>query len=70
MTFHAAQSSVETAGAELARAREDTTGWSSPRRRAFDQEHLKPLADAAVTLITALKRVQEAQARAERLMSG
>ena len=70
MTFQEAQRKVETARAELARAQADATGWSDQKRQEFDTQHMNPLADAAVKLAIALQRAREAQATAERLMSG
>jgi hypothetical protein len=69
MTFQEEQRKVEVARAELARAHADATGWSGQERQRFDTQRMKPLADAAVQLTTALRRAQEAQAAAERLMS-
>ena len=69
MTFQETQRKVETARAELARAQAGATGWSDQKRREFDAERMKPLADASVKLTIALQRAQEAQATAERLMS-
>jgi hypothetical protein len=68
MTFEETQRKVQTARAELARAQAGATGWSDQKRQEFDADSMKPLADAAVKLTTALQRAQEAQAAAERLM--
>jgi hypothetical protein len=68
MTFEEAQRKVENAQADFGRAQAATTGWSGQERQRFDTQRTKPLADAAAKLTTALRRAQEAQATAERLM--
>ena len=69
MTFQETQHKVETARAGLARVQAGATGWTDQQRQEFDADRVKPLADAAVKLATALQRAQEAQATAERLMA-
>jgi len=69
MTFPDTQRQVENAGAALARAAAHTPGWADQQRRDFDTHLMKPLADAAVVLSIVLRKAQEAQQKAERLMS-
>lgn len=70
MSFASIQRDVEAAVAALARVGADTVGWSDEQRQAFDQGRMKPLTEAAAKLITALRKAQEAQQKAERLLSG
>jgi hypothetical protein len=69
MTFRETQHKVETARAGLVRAQADAAGWADQKRQQFDAQRIKPLANAAVKLTTALQCAREAETAAERLMS-
>lgn len=70
MSFTETQHHVEAARAELARAGTEATGWADAQRERFDKDRLKPLAEAATKLITALGKAQEAQDKIQRLLAG
>lgn len=69
MTLDGPIREAQAARAELAKVASSTQGWSDRQRQAFDNQRLKPLADAGARLVAALQRAQEQCARAERLLS-
>jgi porphobilinogen deaminase len=70
VSFAEAERQVEAAAAALARAGTGAAGWADEQRQTFDTQRMKPLAGAAATLVTALRKAQEAQQAIERLLGG
>jgi hypothetical protein len=60
---------TETARAELAKAASSTQAWSDQQRQSFDDQRMKPLADAGRQLSESLQKAQEQLGHAERLLS-
>lgn len=69
MTFQEPLRAAETAQAKLARAQATTAGWAGGERHAFDTHRIKPLSEAAVMLITALKHAEDQSAAVARLLA-
>ena len=60
---------TETAGVELAKASGSTQAWADQQRQSFDDQRLRPLAEAGRRLAEALRKADEQLAQAERLLS-
>lgn len=69
MTLDGEIRAVEAAAAELKRAGAGASGWADGQRQEFDTQRMTPLTEAAPPLIAALRRAQDACARAERLLA-
>jgi hypothetical protein len=68
MRFEESVRLAQEAQAELERARSGSEGWSDDLRQRFDAARFRPLTDAGVRLMQALKKAQEQCAAAERLL--
>ena len=69
MSLADAERQVEAAAAALARVSAGAVGWADEQRQTFETQRMKPLTGAAVKLVTALRKAQEAQRAIDRLLA-